>query len=134
MNCSNCGAPMKFVDGREYFVCEFCTTFQFSQPDQDGVQVSELHSQAMCPRCRTALADATVEGKSVLHCDTCKGLLATNGAFAHIVRVRRHRYGGSNVVPVPFDPRELDRRIACPACRRQMDTYPYCGPGPVVVD
>jgi Zn-finger nucleic acid-binding protein len=134
MNCSNCGAPMKFVDGRNYFVCEHCTTFHFTNPDQDGVQVLEQHSRAMCPRCQTQLAAATVEGKSVLHCETCKGLLATNGAFGHIVSVRRDRSGGSTVSPVPFDPQELDRRIACPACQRLMDTHPYGGPGPVVVD
>ena len=134
VNCSNCGAPMKFVDGRDYFVCPFCTTFHFSKPDQDGVRVFESHSRAKCPRCQTALAAATVEGKSVLHCETCKGLLATNGAFGHIVRVRRERYGRSTVSPVPIDPKELDRRISCPACQRPMDTHPYYGPGPVVVD
>ena len=134
MNCSNCGAPMNFVEGRDYFVCEFCTTFHFNKPDQDGVQVFESHSRASCPRCQTPLAAATMEGKSVLHCDTCKGLLATNASFGHIVRVRRERFGRSNSTPVPIDPKEFNRHISCPACQRPMDTHPYYGPGAVVVD
>lgn len=134
MNCSNCGAPLKFVEGRDYFVCEFCTTFHFNKPNQDGVHVLESYSGAMCPRCQAPLAVATVEGKSVLHCEKCKGLLASNRSFGHIVSVRRERYGRSNASPMPFDPQELNRRIECPACQRLMDTHAYGGPGPVVVD
>jgi Zn-finger nucleic acid-binding protein len=100
VNCPNCSASMKFVTGRDYFVCDSCTTFHFNKPDQDGVQLLESYSRAMCPRCQIPLAAATVEGENVLHCETCKGLLATNEAFGHIVRIRRDRYGKTNVSPV----------------------------------
>jgi Zn-finger nucleic acid-binding protein len=125
---------MKLVEDRNYFVCEHCTTFHFAKPDQDGVQVLEDHSRLTCPRCRMPLTAAVVEGQKSLHCESCRGLLVTNSTFGHIVGVRRSRFDGSKLPPVPFDPAELDRAVACPACQRRMDTHPYGGPGPVVVD
>jgi Zn-finger nucleic acid-binding protein len=34
----------------------------------------------------------------------------------------------------PPDPKDLDRRIACPTCHRTMDAHQYGGPGNIAID
>lgn len=137
MNCANCGAAMRFVAPRNYFACDYCTAFHFPRPDPqaaDGVVALGGAAGLNCPTCRRPLTNAAIEGFAVQHCEHCRGVLATNEAFAQFTRIRRGRRRGEPDAPVPIDPRELTRAVDCPGCGQRMETHPYYGPGPVVVD
>ncbi len=67
-------------------------------------------------------------------CRECHGVLLPNEVFAAIVNRRRARFRGPDADPSPLDARELDRIVACPECGLRMETHPYYGPGPAVID
>jgi Zn-finger nucleic acid-binding protein len=137
MNCQNCGAVMKFIDGRNYFVCQYCTSFQFpatANKSPDGVTLLSEHSELLCPVCALPLAGGAIDGQHILFCHNCRGVLATNANFATIIKLRRAAHEGPNEIPAPLDPEQLLRHVRCPACRSPMAVHPYYGPGSVVVD
>ena len=137
MNCENCGAAMKLVDRRDYFVCEYCNSFWFSDKSPqaaDGVKVLGAPSELSCPLCDMPLIAGSVEKHRVLHCEHCRGILATNDEFAEIVKKRRAKRPGAAHEQQALNPEELERDVRCPACSQPMDTHPYYGPGNAVVD
>jgi Zn-finger nucleic acid-binding protein len=89
---------------------------------------------AACPICSTALATAAAAEVRVLHCATCRGVLAEQEAFSTIVRLLRAEATGAPNPVRPVNREELEREIACPTCGRTMETHPYYGPGNVVID
>jgi len=128
---------MKFLDGRGYFVCEYCTSFHFpdeSEASSEGVKRLEEKSDLACPVCRVPLVQAALEGNRVAHCEKCRGILLSNPSFADIVRIRRARHEGPVDRPRPLDRDAMKRRICCPACDGLMDVHPYYGPGNAVID
>src|SRR5258708_2852277 len=89
VNCSNCGAPMKFVDGRDYFVCEFCTAFHFNKPDQRPVSSVRRPCRVVIRvASRTKIEATTAEG---VLCDM-QGSLFRNG-----LRIGLGRFSGLRV-------------------------------------
>lgn len=134
MNCPNCGAPMHLVRDRDYWVCDYCTTFHFPNACEDGVRVLGEESHLRCPLCRTELISAAIEQIRILHCIQCRGILVRPDAFRRLVEARRSRSKKIDQVLHPLDRSELERRIGCPACARVMDVHPYYGPGNAVVD
>lgn len=128
---------MKLVDGRDYFACEYCTSFQFPSEAPaavDFVKVLGEESDLSCPVCDVPLVAASIDQRRVLHCERCRGVLATNAEFAEIVKLRRASYEGTDRIPAPLDPEQLKRAVRCPSCGGVMDVHPYYGPGNVVVD
>lgn len=137
MNCKNCGAPMRPVDGRDYLCCDFCSTFHFPQElaeSADGVKPLGQESEIECPTCAVPLSAGAVEEIRVLYCETCRGLLVDSEGFAEIIRTRRAKHALPASTPRPMDPEEFKRRVDCPACERKMEVHPYYGPGNVVID
>lgn len=137
MNCANCGAPMKLVEGRGYFRCDFCATLSFPEPraaSPDGVVPLGERTDTDCPVCKTRLSQGRLEGFSVLYCESCRGVLADGEEFAAIVRVCRAKRREPPDQPVPLNPEELKRQVPCPLCQGEMDVHPYGGPGNVVID
>lgn len=137
MNCPNCGAAMKLMEGRDYFVCAYCTTFHFpkrSADSDDGVTLLDERGELKCPVCETALGVGMLAGRRVCYCGACRGVLATNADFAAIVQQRRANYAGAEATPIPLDPEELRRKLRCPGCGDEMDVHPYYGPGNIAVD
>jgi Zn-finger nucleic acid-binding protein len=137
MNCPNCGATMQLVPRRDYFACEYCTSFHFPKQaaaSSDGVTVLGEDSDMSCPVCQQRLVVASIAKRRVLHCEACRGVLATNENFADLMKRRRATYTGGDVRPEPINPEELERTVTCPKCRKPMDTHPYYGPGNAVVD
>jgi Zn-finger nucleic acid-binding protein len=137
MNCPNCGAAMRLVDRRDYWVCDYCTTFHF--PDRADVTAAGLtlldgRSERSCPVCRVPLVLASAEGRTVAYCETCRGLLADREGFVDIVRARRAKRAGPPQAQQPINPVELKRQLHCPACDGVMDVHPYYGPGNAVID
>ena len=137
MNCDNCGAAMRLVPGRNYFVCDYCTTFGFPEQSKDGVSITVMGdvSDLNCPVCNKNLVPAAVTGREVLYCSQCRGVLAANADFGNIVAELRASYERDDErKPQPINPRELQRHLKCPRCERDFDTHPYYGPGNVVID
>jgi LSD1 subclass zinc finger protein len=137
MNCENCGAPLRHIDGREHFRCEHCETFRFAAPLADSIDRVVLLAEAgehACPACETPLTDAALDGAKVLCCEACRGLLVESDVFAHVNRRRRAEYDRADVTPTPLDRAQFFRQLACPACQQKMETHPFYGPGNVVID
>lgn len=139
MNCTNCGAPLRLVEGRGYFYCDFCSTLRFpekeaGQDSEDGVTPLGEDTNGDCPVCDGMLEDALVEEVHVQYCRQCHGLLVDSEAFAVVIRLRRARFSGPDDTPAPLNPEDLARTIHCPLCHLSMDTHPYYGPGAVVID
>jgi Zn-finger nucleic acid-binding protein len=134
LNCENCGAPMKVAPGRDYWYCEYCSSFYFPKQSSDGVRVLGQASTLQCPVCHASLVSASVGGEETLYCDKCRGLLLKQAAFAVVVRYLRNMATTPATPPPPLDPKEYRRRVDCPNCGRVMDTHPYYGPGNVVID
>lgn len=136
MQCPSCGALMRLVRDKDYFVCDYCTAFHFpEEAPVDGVRVLDEDAELDCPVCHRPLKEASIEGNRALHCTACKGVLANRGAFTFILQSRRHRARNLHPAPPrPLNPEDLERVVSCPSCGQRMDTHPYYGPGAVVID
>ncbi|MFH2009129.1 MAG: zf-TFIIB domain-containing protein [bacterium] len=134
MNCTNCGAPMRLVHHRDYFVCDYCTTFHFPKESDEGVRVLGEKTEVHCPVCRHELVSGAIESHLVKTCPNCKGILARRRAFGIIVEKRRAKWEGAKPYPKPIHDDERARTLECPGCRASMDNHPYLGPGAVMVD
>jgi Zn-finger nucleic acid-binding protein len=127
---------MRLVPRRDYFACDYCTTFQFPSAQSAGKDRIILTGPAKgaCPVCKVPLSGAAAEAARFQACPACRGALLTNDDFGELVRIRRKMRSTPPHEPQPLDPAELERRLHCPACGHAMDTHPYYGPGAVVVD
>lgn len=137
MKCESCGASMKLMDGRDYFVCEYCARMSFPEAataSLDRVNVLGARSELACPLCDDDLVSGSLEGRRMLHCERCRGVLVANDDFAAIVKSRRGKRTDSPDKPRAIDPADMKRRLRCPSCGNTMDAHPYYGPGNVVVD
>lgn len=134
MNCPNCGAPMRLAPNQLHFECDYCTSLYFPTPSAEGVSVlGELTGQE-CPVCGHSLVTAHVDGNHVQYCPNCRGLLVKQPVFAGLVKFLRARASTPPIPPPPFNTDELIRQINCPLCGSRMVTFPYGGPGNIVID
>ena len=134
MNCPSCGAAMEPVGNRRYFRCTHCTSFEFPEEIADGVSPLGEPAGIDCPVCAKPLQTAAVDGEPVSYCERCRGFLAALDSFGRILVKRRALHGHNEQVVEPFNPEELKRRLACPACHKAMDPHAFCGGGNAVVD
>jgi Zn-finger nucleic acid-binding protein len=134
ISCHSCGAPMRLLAGRDYFVCDHCTSFHFPEKNDDGVRVLGGTSGQACPVCETDLSLGSVADCQVLTCPKCRGILANQFSFALIVESLRAGRTEERLPRRRLSEAELARRIKCPGCDQTMDAHPYYGPGHVVVD
>lgn len=137
MNCLNCGAPLEIVDGREHFRCPYCASILF--PDDlpasiDRIRSLDEPSDFACPICDAALVTAAMDGRKVLHCTACRGVLTSSDDFFQVVNQRRAERKGPLDPPRAVNREELKRNLRCPHCRRPMEVHPYYGGGSVVID
>lgn len=136
MDCSNCGAPMTLVRAQEYFRCDYCGSFHFPAASKDGVRLLGVAPKNIpCPVCGEALHLASLDDRHHgYQCVECRGLLLERSSFGEAVQSRRSWANGQPDAPRPLDRNDLERRVACPFCRRPMNTHPYYGPGNIVID
>lgn len=132
MDCRNCGAPMRLVRERDYFVCEYCGSYYFPTPNRDGIRVLQEPSDIHCPLCKINLVLAALDDVRVLHCTKCQGVLIRQADFAYAVSHLREY--SKPLPPQPLNRKELERSLACPRCYRKMHTFHYGGGGNVVID
>jgi Zn-finger nucleic acid-binding protein len=134
LNCENCGAPLRLEPERHYLLCEYCKALYFPKESPEGLVLLGAPSQVDCPLCKQPLVLARINSFEVLACGTCKGLLLDRVDFLPILDYLRLKYPERRRPPAPFNPQDLARTLRCPHCGEQMETYPYGGPGNVVLD
>ena len=54
--------------------------------------------------------------------------------MGELIQTLRSAYEGPEDPPTPINQKELQQRTGCPACLEVMETFPYYGPGNVVLD
>lgn len=134
MNCPNCGAPLRLATNQLHFECDYCSSLYIPTPTAEGVSVLGEPTGLNCPACRRELVTAHVDGTHVQHCPHCLGLLVKQAVFAELVKHLRARATTPPLTPPPLNHAELERQIVCPQCGTRMVTFPYGGPGNIVVD
>lgn len=136
MNCKNCGAPMVLNRERDYYRCEYCGAFYFPSASTEGMRtLGENPEGIRCPICHVPLQMVVLDDHyRGYHCARCRGFLFFRSTFRHLLESRRARAATPSEPPTRYDPGELQRRISCPMCSRVMETYPYLGPGNIVID
>ena len=125
---------MRLKADQECLVCDYCGNIHVPEMNADGLRVFDQAAGPACPVCAVPLVHATAGGHRILYCSRCHGMLISMGIFPSVVQDMKSRRENTGYVPRPFDARDLDRRIQCPQCSRQMDTHLYGGGGNVVID
>jgi Zn-finger nucleic acid-binding protein len=125
---------LRLVEDKNYFVCQYCTSLHFPEENIDGVRALEELSDHDCPVCHTLLTTGSIEKQRMLYCPRCAGVLLKQRTFAAFVQLLRARSAGRLSAPPPLNASELEREIDCPSCGARMETFPYLGPGNVVID
>jgi Zn-finger nucleic acid-binding protein len=128
---------MELSAARGYFFCRYCGSFHFPESvGDDGIRIVGKTGPALsCCVCKAPLEAAVLDGGfAVSYCRNCRGVLMPRPTFATVIARRRAWTTDPPGPPVPLNRKELERRVICPACRTEMATHPYYGPGNVVID
>jgi Zn-finger nucleic acid-binding protein len=134
MNCPSCGAAMRLKEDAEFFTCGYCGNIQFPELNSDGVRVLGEPAGLACVVCTVDLVHAAVAGHRMRYCERCRGMLIGMEVFVEIVQDLRARRAGTVDAPRAPEWTDLNRRLVCSQCKRDMDTHLYGGPGNVVID
>ena len=67
MNCLNCGAPMRLLDGRNCLTCDYCGSEYLPEKNEDGVRALDDASEFSCPVCAVPLVHAVLEAHQILY-------------------------------------------------------------------
>ena len=103
------------------------------QTNQDGVELA-AETTYTCPACQAMLSDGTIQGKAVLCCTKCRGLLVSIDKFLPLIEFLRALQHPTGSAIQPRDNSDADRHFTCPQCGRTMIGHPYGGPGNVNID
>lgn len=133
MNCKQCGAPMSVEEGQDFFHCGYCGSYDFPDPNQDGVSLLDEVSPFDCPLCRKPLVSATVKNVHILSCPNCRGNLVEQSKMLPILSQARSLDSTSETSYSPQKKSELSRTLICPSCQKIMNAYPYGGPGNIII-
>jgi len=88
-----------------------------------------------CPRCQDRVLEVGLMGQvEVCYCDRCRGILIDSSTLGPLLTALRADYRGPDSPPRPLDQKALVMQIVCTVCHQPMETHPYCGPGPVVLN
>ena len=138
LNCQKCGGALACVDNHHVYQCEYCRQLSIVSETPllvDGIQPIDEQVESACPTCFNWLQTASLDGRPVLYCQCCYGMLIRRDHFGAIVNERRSkRSDREQEICRPLDTTASSRRLRCPACERYMETHPYYGPGNVVID
>ena len=138
LSCQKCGGVLKCVDNHNAYRCEYCHSICVVSDAPllvDGIQPVNDAVNAPCPACSESMQTAQLDGRPILYCQGCFGMLIRREHFGAIVSERRSKRAGlEQEQPRPIDPSVYSRRLRCPSCECQMETHPYYGPGNVVID
>ncbi len=133
MDCKQCGAPLSVEQGRDFFHCQYCGSYEFPDPDQDGVALLDEVSPYVCPFCQQPLVSAVVHEVRILSCSHCRGNLIRQSKMLPILSKAQPSSSINTKSHDQQDKTELTRTAICPSCRKVMADYPYGGPGNIVI-
>lgn len=133
MNCKQCGAPLSVDEDQDLFHCQYCGSYDFPNPNQDGVALIGELSSSTCPLCEQSLVSAVVQKIRILSCPHCRGNLVAQSKMLPILRQAKPTASIGNDVPNLPNKAELKRTAACPSCRKRMAVYQYGGPGNIII-
>ena len=133
MNCKQCGAPLSVEEGQDVFHCQYCGSYDFPDPNQDGVTLLDELSPYVCPLCEQPLVSAVVQNIRILSCPNCRGNLIAQSKMLPILRQAKPAMLISEDIPNLQNKTELKRTAPCPSCRKVMAVYPYGGPGNIII-
>jgi Zn-finger nucleic acid-binding protein len=133
MNCKQCGAPLKVEEGRDFFHCGYCGSYDFPDPNLDGVTLLGQASPFACPVCSKTLVTAVVRGVPIHSCPNCRGNLVSQSKMLPILRQAQALDATLDQLHYPQPPAEHSRTLVCPSCQKKMAVYPYGGPGNVII-
>ena len=125
---------MRLEEDKECLVCDYCGNIHYPAPNAEGIRVLDEPSKLVCPVCVIPLVHAAAGGERILYCNHCHGTLISMDVFMSVVQDFRSRRDTTAGSVHPINWKDLDRRINCPRCGRQMDTHPYGGGGAVIID
>ncbi len=134
MNCSNCGAIMKFDVNSHIYRCTYCGNHLGLDRDSGRIEVLESLSETLCPLCRQPMRLAALNRYEISYCPACKGIWLQQEVFGEIVEWERASATGDGTIPPAERPDEERAPLGCPRCRHLMDKHLYGGPGNVFVD
>jgi Zn-finger nucleic acid-binding protein len=124
---------MQLNQERGCFVCPYCANEWVPEANFEGVRVM-AETDSDCPLCKTKLGQAKLLGYGLLYCDQCQGMLIQMDDLLPLTSDMRASRDAPAYIGRPPDPKELERRIACPICHQTMDAHQYGGPGNVDID
>lgn len=133
MNCKQCGAPLNVLENQSLFHCEYCGGYDFPDPNLDGVALLDQTSAYLCPMCRKPLVSAAVSEVRIFSCPNCRGNLIDQSKLLPILRQAQASGMMRDIPVVSADPSEWARSVDCPSCLGKMNTYPYGGPGNMMI-
>ena len=133
VTCPHCGAPMPLDENRVYFYCAYCSSYYVPDPNIEGVTLLEEKSSLKCPLCATTLVAAAASGVRILACPNCHGNLIQHFNLRPIIEAAQPTDSGLGRLNRPPDLPERRRKLVCPSCHRIMESYPYGGPGAVII-
>jgi Zn-finger nucleic acid-binding protein len=127
---------MELAASGRHFSCRHCGSTHFPEPAAaDGIRVVGYTTDARpCPVCATAMAHALLDEQPVQVCERCRGLLLRRVTFADLIHAHRAWATSPARSPGPLPAKSLERQLTCPQCGEPFETYPYGGPGNVVID
>ena len=131
-NCANCGAPMQADRNTGVEVCGHCGSSEQLSGIAALIEAAGV-SDRKCPTCQAALTSGTLDGRPLLFCQRCEGLLVAMENFVAVIDAARAREEQSGMLPRRRQS-PGDRTINCPSCQRPMLSHFYGGPGNLVID
>lgn len=136
--CMQCGGTASPVPGCSYLQCDYCTSLVFTDENPalvDGLMPVDANVDGCCPACTGQLQAGEIQGRRIMFCGQCYGVLISNADLGFVVRERRsRRCRQESESPKPINPDAYQRQLHCPACSSRMEVHPYYGPGNVVID
>lgn len=133
MNCGQCGAPIKVVEGQVVFKCDYCGCYNFMDAGLDGVVLIDAPSSYQCPECGKQLYEALVRKVRIHSCPNCHGNLIEQSKMLAVLSQAGYLVRPGGETQVYRDLAELNRTLACPSCRHTMEAYPYGGARDLII-
>jgi Zn-finger nucleic acid-binding protein len=116
-----------------YFTGGLPGSYDFPNPNLDGVALLDDPSPYPCPACNKPLVSAIVNEVQILSCPKCRGNLIDQSKMLPIIRHAEPLAAINDDIQDPPDKAELGRSLTCPSCRKMMAAYPYGGPGNIII-
>ena len=146
MKCAFCAVPLPEKSAKE--ICDQCVQEMKNAPKPNSgptpeelaasagaVTTSEKVTGFNCPDCEDKpLRVGSIGNCQVCYCPECEGFVIDRASLGDLIESLRTSYEGPEDKPVPLDPNAILNQTQCPACFETMETFPYCGPGNVVID